>query len=338
MNKRTKIRVSDVARAAGVSPGTVSNTLNRPDLVSEQTRKRVLAAVKKLDFVPNEGAAALRSGTSRTLGLVIPDVINPIYAEIAKGVADAAEAQGYGMMLFNTDDDPERELQQLEMCVRHRSIGALIVPRKADQGRLDRLRSFGLHLVLIDRAASEHDGCSISIDDVRGGLLATAHLLDSGRTRIVFVNGPAHIPQSANRRQGLRRALRLAERDPDDFIEINLAETGYHDGERAAEQILRLPQRPDGVFCINDQLAIGVLRGLAEAGIGVPAEIAVVGYGDSPIAESASVPLTTIRQPMIDLGRAAFDQLLREVEESATVHHHSSRVFTPSLVVRSSAP
>lgn len=338
MRKGDKVRLSDVARVAGVSLGTVSNTLNRPHTVSERTRKKVLAAIKQLDFVPNEGAAALRSGTSKMLGLVIPDVTNPIYAEIAKGVADAAEAQGYAVLLFNTDDDPDREVRQLEMLARHRSAGALIVPRKADQRRLERLRNLGLHLVLIDRVASEHDGCSASIDDVRGGLLAATHLLGSGRTRLVFVNGPVQVPQAASRREGLRRALALANLDPGGFVEINLDDTSYVDGERAAHEILGMPQRPDGVFCINDQLAIGVMRGLARAGVGVPAEIAVVGYGDSPIAESAPVPLTTIRQPMFDLGRAAVGQLLREVEEPAVDHRHSSTVFTPSLTIRNSAP
>ena len=338
MRNGGKVRVSDVARVAGVSLGTVSNTLNRPHTVSEQTRKKVLAAIKKLDFVPNEGAASLRSGTSKMLGLVIPDVTNPIYAEITKGVASAAETAGYAVMLFNTDDQPDRELRQLEMLARHRSAGALIVPRKADQRRLERLRNLGLHLVLIDRAVSEHDGCSVSIDDVRGGLLATSHLLDSGRRRIAFVSGPVLVPQAAGRLEGLRRAIALANLDPGSYVELDQEDTSYADGERAASQIARMPDRPDGVFCINDQLAIGVLRGLAREGISVPREIAVVGYGDSAIAESAPVPLTTIRQPMYELGRAAVGHLLSEVDESSDEHHHSSTVFIPSLVIRSSAP
>lgn len=338
MQNGDKVRVSDVARAAGVSLGTVSNTLNRPHTVSERTRKKVLAAIKKLDFVPNEGAASLRSGTSKMLGLVIPDVTNPIYAEITKGVADAAEAAGYAVILFNTDDQPDRELRQLEMLARHRSAGALIVPRKADERRLERLRNLGLHLVLIDRAASEHDGCSVSIDDVRGGLLAGTHLLESGRRRIVFVSGPALVPQAAGRLEGLRRALAAAHLDPDGYVEVDLEDTSFADGEHAASQIAEMVDRPDGVFCINDQLAIGVIRGLARHGISVPTDISVVGYGDSAIAESGPVPLTTIRQPMVDLGRAAVGQLLSEVDEPAEEHHHSSTVFIPSLVVRSSAP
>lgn len=332
------VRLSDVAREAGVSLGTVSNTLNRPDTVSELTRNRVLATIKRLDFVPNQGAATLRSGMSRMLGLVIPDVTNAFYAEIAKGVAAAAEAEDYAVMLCNTDDQPDRELRQLEMLARHRSAGALIVPLSADERRLDRLRNTGTHLVLIDRVASEHDGCSISIDDVRGGRIATTHLLNLNRKRIVLVNGPDHIPQCANRRKGLQRALTSAGIGPDNYVEISVEEMSTRDGERAAEQILAMADRPDGVFCINDQLAIGVLRGLARGGVAVPQTMAVVGYGDSPIAESAQIPLTTVRQPMFDIGRAAVSQLLSEFEEPASEHHHSSTVFKPSLVIRESAP
>lgn len=332
------VRLSDVAREAGVSLGTVSNTLNRPHSVSELTRNKVLATIKRLDFVPNQGAATLRSGMSRLLGLVIPDITNSFYAEIAKGVAAAAEAQDYAVILCNTDDQPDRELRQLEMLARHRSAGALIVPLSADERRLDRLRKTGSHLILIDRVASEHDGCSISIDDVRGGRIAAAHLLKLDRKKLVLVNGPDHIPQCANRRRGFQEALIGADAQPGRYIEISVEEMSSRDGERAADQILALADRPDGVFCINDQLAIGVLRGLARRGVAVPKTIAVVGYGDSPIAESAQIPLTTVQQPMFDLGRAAVAQLLSEVEEPADQHHHSSTVFTPSLIIRESAP
>lgn len=333
-----KVRIIDVAQLAGVSPGTVSNTINRPHTVAANTRKKVLAAIKKLDFVPNEGAAALRSGSSRLLGLVIPDVTNAFYAEITKGVVAAAADHGYAALLFDTDDDPDRELAQLEILSRHRSAGALVVPREADQHRLERVRKLGMPLVIIDRVTSEHDGCSVATDDMRGGLLAATHLLNSGRQRLAFVNASTRMPQADSRREGLMRALTLAGRDPERFSEIHLEHTSYVDGEQAAREILNLAERPDGVFCINDQLAIGLVRGLTQAGVSVPQDISVVGYGDSPIAESSPVSLTTIRQPMLELGRAAVEKLLAELEEPATEHRHSATIFTPSLTIRSSAP
>ncbi len=338
MSKTGKVRLSDVAKAAGVSSGTVSNTINRPDSVSDATRRKVLAAIRRLDFVPNEGAATLRSGTSKLLGLVIPDVTSSFYAEIAKGVARQAEEHGYAMLLFNTDDDPNREIRQLETLARHRSIGALIVPRMADEHRLARLRELGMHLVLIDRATSEHDGCSVSIDDVRGGLLAGQHLVSLGRRRLAFVDGPAGVPQAGRRLEGFRQALEDAGLTSADFAEIHAETASYAGGQQAARQVLSLAALPDGIFCINDQMAIGVLNGLAHAGVTVPARVAVVGYGDSAVAESAPVPLTTVHQPMIELGRAAVDLLLGEVAVTRGEHHHLSTVFNPTLVVRESAP
>jgi LacI family transcriptional regulator len=136
----------------------------------------------------------------------------------------------------------------------------------------------------------------------------------------------------------MQKAMISAGIDPQEYIEISVDEMSIHDGERAAEQILALPERPDGVFCINDQLAIGVLRGLARHRVPVPMAIAVVGYGDSPIAEISPITLTTVRQPMFEIGRTAVARLLSEVEEPAEAHRHSSTVFTPSLVIRESAP
>lgn len=337
MSKPGKVTLSDVAKAAGVSSGTVSNTLNRPEAVSDATRRRVLAAIATLDFVPNEGAARLRSGSSRLLGLVVPDIGSSFYAEIAKGVARRAEERGHAMLLFDTGDDPEREVRQLETLARHRSIGALIAPRMADERQLRRLRALNMHLVLIDRPASEHDGCSVSIDDVQGGRMAARHLQVLGRGRLTFVAGPAGVPQADRRLQGFREILGDGGAGLD---VVHVESPDFLGGEEAARSMVVSGSRADGVFCVNDQLAVGVVNELTRSGVRVPQDVAVVGYGDTSVARSASVPLTTVRQPMSDLGRAAVDHLISESEGMAEsrMHHHSSTVFQPSLVVRESAP
>lgn len=339
MSKPGKVTLSDVAKAAGVSSGTVSNTLNRPEAVSDATRRRVLAAIATLEFVPNEGAARLRSGSSRLLGLVVPDIGSSFYAEIAKGVARRAEERGHAMLLFDTGDDPEREVRQLETLARHRSIGALIAPRMADERQLRRLRALNMHLVLIDRPASEHDGCSVSIDDVQGGRMAARHLVALGRRRLAFVAGPVGVPQAERRLQGFRDAVATDEVLVEPAV-VHADSSDFLGGGEGARALLAMDPRPDGVFCVNDQLAVGVVNELTRAGLRVPQDVAVVGYGDTSVARSASVPLTTVRQPMSDLGRAAVDHLISESEGMAEsrMHHHSSTVFQPSLVVRESAP
>jgi LacI family transcriptional regulator len=336
--KRAGIGLREVARAAGVSTATVSNTLNRPHLVAEATQARVRAAIDLLTFVPNQGAASLRSGSSRLLGLVVPDITNPFYAEIARGVTDAADSVRYAVVLCNSQDDPARENRHVELLAQHRAAGALVVPIGADRSRLERLRRLGSHLVLVDRVVPEHIGCSTSIDDVSGGQLATQHLL-SGSTApvLALVNGPSNIPQCANRRTGMSWAMKAAgiESELSEFV---VAEMTLGAGVSVGQRIAELPSRPTGIFCTNDQLAAGVIRGLLQHGVDVPGDIAVVGYGNLTIADQGPIPLTTVEQPMYELGQVAVAKLLAEVADLDGTHRHSSTVFVPSMVIRQSAP
>jgi LacI family transcriptional regulator len=327
----------EIAQAAGVSMATVSNVLNRPEVVSPRTRARIEEAIERLGFVHNEAAASLKRGTNRLIGLVVPDITNPFYSEIARGVTAAADAAGYGIVLCNSDDDSTTEHAQFEMLARLRAVGALVVPLTADLERLERLRHVGTHLVLIDRIANSHDGCSAAIDDVLGGEIAAKHLLDTVGQRLALVNGPQSIPQCADRREGMRRAMAASGAGPDSITELVVEEMTIQSGFAAVRTLLENgTDLPSGFVCTNDQLAIGVIRGLTERGIKVPDDIAVVGYGDLSVAEQALIPLTTVRQPKNDLGRAAVALILDEIDDPN--HEHSTSVFEPSLVIRRSAP
>lgn len=339
-SRRRGVNLIEVAREAGVSPATVSNTLNRPEIVSPRTRTKVLDAIQRLDFVPNHAAATLRRGHNRLFGLVVPDITNPFYAEIARGISDAADEAGYAVVLCDSQDDPDRERRQLETLGEHRAAGAVAVPLTADETRLERLRSLGAHLVLIDRLADPVQGCSVIVDDRRGGEIATAHLLATTADRsrpIALVNGPHDIPQCNQRRLGAVDALRTHDLDPADLVEFQLTEMTTAAGEEFGRRLARSGPLPRGIFCINDQLAIGVIRGLAAAGVTVPDDVPVVGYGDLAIAPDAAVPLTTVVQPKYAIGRTAVERLLAELTEGDQ-HRHDTTVFPPSLVVRASAP
>jgi LacI family transcriptional regulator len=329
-----RVGLAAVAKEASVSIATVSNTLNHPDVVSEATRARVLAVIERLDFVPNTAAASLRRGSNRLIGLVVPDITNPFYAGIARGVSEASDLHRYGVILCNSRDDAERELSQLQLLAEHRAAGALVVPLTADHSRLARLRSLGTHLVLIDQEADE--GCAALMDDVLGGRIAVEHLLDTRGHQIAVVNGHHSIVQCADRWTGAREAFTRAGADPSMLTEIQVTDMTIEAGENAVPDLLA-GGAPAGIFCTNDQLAIGVARGLLARGIDVPTSTAVVGYGDL-FGADAPIPLTTVEQPKDALGRAAVELLMQELREGDGLHRHSSTVFRPNLVIRQSAP
>ena len=261
MSSMTSIR--EVAERAGVSLGTVSNVLNRPEIVAEETRRRVQLVIEEIGFVPNGSARQLRAGRSQHIGLVVLDVANPFFTEVARGVEDAAHAAGYVVILCNADDSAEKESHYLRVLEEQRTQGVLITPVQSDASYLQRLRQRGIAVVLLDRPSRIKDLCSVTVDDIRGGELATAHLLEQGHERIGFVHGPLSIRQCAERRRGMLRAVRAAGLDPDQVIvDITTSAQRAREGEESVEKLLRARIKPTAVFCANDLLALGLMRGL----------------------------------------------------------------------------
>lgn len=334
---QNRFGLAAVARHAGVSAATVSNVLNRPEIVAVKTRRKVLASMAALDFVPNRAAATLRQGTNRLVGLVVPDITNPFYAEITRGVTDAADEAGYAIALCVTNDEAAREGRQLAMLAEQRAAGVLMVPISADQTRLRQLHAVGGRLVLVDRLAAAGEGCAAAIDDVQGGQLAVDHLISRGKKRIALINGSLKITQCANRRDGARNAMIKNGRSPDELVEYEVADMSMDEG-RQLGHLLADGEPPDGVFCINDLLAAGLALGLHDRGLQVPNDVAIVGYGDLDPATHGISDLTTVEQPKYDLGRAALRLLLTEIVEPPERHRHSTVLYTPTLIIRESAP
>jgi LacI family transcriptional regulator len=330
------VTIRDVAELAGVSIGTVSNVLNNPTMVAPATRARVLAAIESTGFVRSTAAHQLRGGKSRSVGVVILDVSNPFFTDMVRGAEQALRDEGYVLVLCSTDESPERERHYLGLLEEHRVEGVLITPAERELAHVVALAGRGIPTVLLDRSAPAGSLCSVTVDDVRGGELAAAHLLSSGHERIALVNGPSSIRQCADRRRGARRAARRLGLDVDTAVaEIAVpALTDVH-GERAAERLLGELAGVDAVMCANDLLALGVLRGLAARGVSVPDEMAVVGYDDVAFAAMLSPSLSSVRQPKLELGIAGAELLL---EESRDPHHvHREVRFEPELVVRASS-
>ncbi|MBB4681477.1 LacI family transcriptional regulator [Crossiella cryophila] len=328
--------VREVAELAGVSLGTVSNVLNSPERVAPRTRERVLAAMSELGFVRNESARQLRAGTGRTIGLVVLDVSNPFFTDVARGVEEAATEAGHSVILCNSDSNPEREHRHLEVLAQQRVHGVLITPSRDSLAEIRRLQQRGVSVVLLDHPATARDICSVAVDDRTGGALAINHLLAQGFERIVMVTGAAHVRQAAERRLGACDALRKAGQPESALRVLEVPALTVAAGLRAGEQILADRDRPRAVFCANDLLALGVLQAMVRAGLRVPGEMAIVGYDDIEFASAAAVPLTSVRQPRHLIGRTAAQLVIAETS-SPGQHEHQRVFFTPELVVRESS-
>ena len=328
------ISVKDVAALAQVSVGTVSNVLNRPGKVAPATVERVQAAIDELGFVRNDAARQLRAGRSRSIGLVVLDVRNPFFTDVARGAERRAAADDLSILLGNSDDDPARESGYLDLFEQQRVHGVLITPVDDVTARLEGLRARGIPAVLVDRPSDGSDFSSVSVDDVSGGFLAARHLIETGRRRLAFVGGPPAVRQVADRLEGARRAVAG---HPDASLEvIETAALSVLEGRAAGERLRdREPAaRPDAVFAANDLLAVGVLQALVMLGsVAVPDDIAIIGYDDIDFSAATVVPLSSIRQPSELLGHRAVELLLAEVEGTET---REQVVFQPELVVRES--
>jgi LacI family transcriptional regulator len=329
--------MKDVAERAGVSVGTVSNVINRPDLVSPGTRAKVLAAIAELGFVRSETARLLRAGRSHVLALLVLDMANPFFVEVMRGAEQAARAAGLGVMICNSAQSASEEADYLALFAQQRVRGVLVTPADATGGTLAAFERSRIPYVLVDRKVPAREACRVLVDDMAGGALAIGHLAASGHRRITYVSGPLNLPQCRDRLAGGRQAAAEAGLAPDDLRVIEASGLTIAAGRDAAARVLGQAERPTAVFCANDLLALGVLQTLFAAGVRVPEEIAIVGYDDIEFAAAAAIPLSSIRQPAARIGQTAAELLIEETGPQASQHTHKDVVFQPELVVRASS-
>ncbi|MQY11773.1 Ribose operon repressor [Streptomyces sp. RB5] len=331
------VGIKDVARDAGVSVGTVSNVINRPDTVAAATRERVQAAIERLGYVRSESARQLRAGRSRIMALLVLDMTNPFFVDVAAGAERAAREAGLGVMVCNSAQSPEEEAAYLGLFAEQRVRGVLVTPADATGATVRSFARHGIPYVFVDRTAAGADACSVSVDDVRGGTLAVRHLLDAGHREVVYVSGPLQLPQVRDRRTGALAALAEAGLPAGALLRIEAERLDVSAGRDAGARLLGMSPRPTAVFCANDLLALGVLQTLYAAGVSVPGDLALVGYDDIEFAAAAVVPLTSVRQPARRMGRLAAELLMEETSGDAAGHEHRTVVLQPELVVRRSS-
>jgi LacI family transcriptional regulator len=329
------VNMRDVARRAGVSISTVSNAVNHPERVSSDSLRRVQNAIKKLGFVRNEAARQLRHGQSRTLGFVMLDGKNPFFMDIARGAEDRAAEFGLTLTFGDSARDVNRESSYLDLFEQQRVQGVLISPYGDVSEKLSQLADRGIASVLLNRQSADRKFSSVSVDDVAGGRLAIEHLIARGRRRIAFV-GSEETSQFVDRLAGIREVLDV---NPDvQFELIEIAAPHVVDGRIAGAEIASRNNdaRPDAIFASNDVVAMGILQGLAMGPrpVRVPNDIALIGYDNIDFAESAVVPLSSVKHPAALIGSTAVDLLINESQDPKLPKQQI--VYRPEIVERAS--
>jgi LacI family transcriptional regulator len=327
------VTIREVAKAAGVSVATVSRVVNRTGPVKEATRLRVEGEVARLAYAPNAAARSLITNRTSTIGVVLPDIWGEYFSEVIRGIDVSARQSGYHVLVSSSHSDLA-ETGDVLRAMNGRVDGVVVMAPGAPPRALEECLPPSLPVVLLNSAAGSAGRAAMSVDNRGGARAMVSQLLGLGHRRLALVNGPASNSDAAERRRGFRDALRAAGLSPDGAVEI-AGDFGEESGEAAGEEIARLSPRPTAVFAANDSMAIGVLIALKRAGVQVPAEIAVAGFDDIPVARFASPPLSTVQHDLRSLGERALARLLGEISGEGS--SHAAREVLPfRLVLRES--
>jgi DNA-binding LacI/PurR family transcriptional regulator len=333
----SRANLRDVAERAGVSARTVSNVVNTPEVVAQATRERVLRVIDELGYRPNFAARQLRRGRGDVVGLVVPEIDSPYFAELAAHVVRAAEALGWTVLVEQTDGDPQRERDLLDGARGHGVDGVVFSPWSMTPAEVSR-RSTAPPVVMLGEQAGFGHVDRVAIDNEAAAREATAHLVASGRRRVAAVGLQPHLSNETARHRlaGYRTALGAAGLPGDVRLEVAVDRLHHADGVRAMEALLDLADPPDAVFCFTDQLALGALRACATRGVRVPDDVALVGFDDIEAGRYAVPALTTVAPDKQRLAELALATLAERMADGALPGRDV--VVPHRLVVRESAP
>jgi LacI family transcriptional regulator len=330
------VTLRDVARVAGVHPATVSRALNEETrmLVNEETARRVLKAASDLGYQPNPIARGLKTNRSYTIGVLIPDLTNPLFPPILRGIEDGLEKAGYTPLVANTDNDPERELLDSQTMRARQVDGIVAATARRDHRLHDALLEAGIELVLVNRRQPELPVSSATADDRLGMRLAVEHLISLGHTRIAHLAGPLDYSTGLDRHESFHASMRDAGLEPDPEL-VRVAEAFTEaEGARLCEALMAAGRDFTAVAAANDLLALGCYDVFAERGVSCPGEVSVIGFNDMPFADRFQPPLTTIHIPHYDIGAAAAELMLERLQNGDSKPREVR--LEPRLVVRGS--
>jgi len=327
--------LTDVARVAGVSIATVSRVISHPDKVTPETQKIVQQVMSDLGYRPNRVARRLRQrgGRRHLLGLIIPDIQNPFFAEMARGVEDVAYANQFAVMLCNSDEDLKKEAFYLNV-MRDESVDGIILPPINDRDpAVLQMAASGMPMVSVDRSLANSPIDRVEVDNRQGALEAVEHLIGRKHRRIGLITGNLNVSTSRERKAGYVEAL-TAHEIPLDPALLRVGDNKQASGRALADGLLALADRPTALFVTNNLMAVGAIEAIHHRGLKIPAQVAIIGFDDLPWAEALDPPLTVVRQPAYEVGRGAAELLLRRLENRDAPA--AALVLRPRLILRRS--
>jgi LacI family transcriptional regulator len=332
-------RMKDIANDLGLSVVTISKVLrDHPDIAVE-TRRRVLKRMRELNYQPNLAARALVTGRTWTLGLVVPDLLHPFFAEIAKVISAETRKHGYSLLISSSDEDPALEEQEIRHLLARRVDVILVASAQWSVDCFRMIEEQKTPYILIDRCFPGLEANFVGVDDEAVGALATSHLIEQGCRRIAHIRGP-EVSTAIGRLEGYRRVLASYNMTPLPGHIVSLGTSGDHRGEKggyeAARILLATHPRPDGVFCFNDPSALGVMRAILDAGLRIPQDVAVVGCGNLSYSDFLRVPLSSVDQGSESIGKSAADLALK-IARKKDPQKRKTDLITPRIVVRASS-
>lgn len=338
MSVPRKVTIRDIALHANVSTATVSHVFNNTRYVSPEIRDRVLRVSKELAYVPNSVARSLRSGKTRTIGLVLPDSGNPFFAEIGRHIEENAFAKGYNVIIGNTEGDPEKESFYLDTLVQKKVDGIIFVSTGTSSTSIRQLCDLRIPVVIADREVEAVDCIEnvvvVLTDNFRGGVIAVEHLIGLGHRKIGCISGPSISTPSSLRTTGYRAAMQDAGL-PVDERWVTPGDFSCQSGYAAARQLLERENPPTAIFCCNDMMAIGAIRAAADLGLSVPRDVSIVGFDDIALSAFMNPALTTVHQPIKEMSDAITQHLFTAFG-SKSAKAYQRIVFQPQLTIRQS--
>lgn len=333
MNK--KVSLVDVARRANVSISTVSRTITQTGKIGEKTQEKVREVMRELGYKPNRVARRLRAqgGKRHLIGLIIPNIQNPFFADLARGVEDVAYKNNFAVMLCNYDEDPQKELFYLDVMQAESVDGIILPPAHEDDPDVLRVKQSGIPVVCVDRSLNDPTIDKVEVDNEQGSFDAVAHLLKKGHRRIGLISGPGDSSTGRERLEGYRRAHAEAGIPVDETL-IRFGNYKQESGREIAEALLAVSHPPSALFACNNLMLVGAIETIFALKLKIPEQVAIIGYDDLPLAAVFDPPLTVVQQPAYEVGQRAAELLFRRLENPAS--EVTRLQLKPTLIVRGS--